>query len=399
MEGNIVKDLNEGLVELCRSAIRIPSFSGQEKDMAEFMKQTMLDYGYDEVVVDRCGSVIGTIHGKKEGITILFDGHMDHVDVKDREQWTHDPFSAEIVRDRIYGRGSSDMKGGVTAMVTAVAQFANETKRDFCGTLCVSCSVHEECFEGIASREISSRVKPDFVIVCEPTSNAIKIGQRGRVELCVKAEGVSCHSSTPEKGVNAVRQMLGVIGELEHVKQYTHPILGKSMMELTDIISSPYPGASVLPFLCQATYDGRILVGQTKESVLADVQEAIDRAKEKNPGLKASCEISKGKALCWTGEAIEAERFFPAWVVSEEQPFVRRAIDGMKRSGIPFEIAHFDFCTNASHFCGEAGIPTIGYGPSYEALAHVRDEYIEIPQLLKASRGYHAMLEELTAKP
>ena len=100
--------------------------------------------------------------------------------------------------------------------------------------------------------------------------------------------------------------------------------------------------------------------------MLADVQKAIDRAKEKNPGLKASCAISRGKALCWTGEAIEAERFFPAWVVSEAQPFVRRAIGGMKRSGIPFEIAHFDFCTNASHFCGEAGIPTIGYGPSYD---------------------------------
>ena len=142
------------------------------------------------------------------------------------------------------------MKGGVTALVTAAAQFANETKRNFHGTLCVSCSVHEECFEGIASREVSQYVKPDFVIVCEPTSNAIKIGQRGRGELCVSVEGVSCHSSTPEKGVNAVYHMNTLLEEIRKIRPNEHPILGKGILELTDIISTPYPGASVVPFLC-----------------------------------------------------------------------------------------------------------------------------------------------------
>lgn len=392
-------NLTENLVALCRRAIQTPSCSGQERGMAELMKQTMQDYGYDEVVIDRYGSVIGTIRGDQPGSTVLFDGHMDHVDVPDRELWTHDPFAAEVVGERIYGRGSSDMKGGVTAMVTAAAQFARDRGRHFCGTICVSCTVHEECFEGVAAKEVTQYVRPDFVIVCEPTSNAVKIGQRGRAELCVSTQGVSCHSSTPQKGVNAVYQMMAVIEALKHMERYTHPVLGSSMMELTDIISQPYPGASVVPFSCQATYDCRILTGQTPERVLADVEKAIRQAQDKFPGLKASCSISRGTAPCWTGATIEADRFFPAWVVSQDQPFVRKAIDGLRQAEIPFEIAHFDCCTNASYFCGEAGIPTIGYGPSYDELAHVRDEYIEIPQLLQACRGYQAILGQLMGQP
>ena len=385
----------ERLVEFCREAIRIPSPSGGEQEVARLMKRKMEEYGFDEVIVDKYGSVLGTVTGKRPGKTVLLDGHIDHVDVIDAGEWKHDPFGAEIEEGRIYGRGTSDMKGSVTAMISAVAHFAEDTDRDFAGKICVSCTVHEECFEGVSSREITRLCKPDFVIIGEATTTTVKIGQRGRAEIVVETEGVSCHSSNPEKGVNAVYHMMAVIEEIRKIVPNEHPILGKGILELTDIVSAPYPGASVVPGLCRATYDRRILVGEAEAVVLGQVEEAIRRAEAKVPGLKARCYFAEGSEHCWTGETIRAKRFFPAWLIEEDSELVQKAVEGLRSAGIEAKLSHFSFCTNGSHHCGEAGIPTIGYGPSLESLAHTRDEYIEIDQLIKACGGFYHILKGL----
>ena len=176
---------NEQLIAFCQEALRIPSYSGQEKGVAELMKRKMEEYGFDEVIIDRFGSVLGTINGKRPGKTILMDGHIDTVDVIDAPQWEHDPFGGEIADGKIYGRGASDMKGSDCAMITAAARFAEKTGRDFAGRVCVSCTVHEERFEGVSSREITRLAKPDLVIIGEATSTTIKRGQRGRAEVVV----------------------------------------------------------------------------------------------------------------------------------------------------------------------------------------------------------------------
>ena len=174
------------------------------------------------------------------------------------------------------------------------------------------------------------------------------------------------------------------------------PLLGKGILELTDIISKPYPGASVVPSLCRATFDRRTLVGEDEGVILGQVNEAIARAQEKHPGLKARCYLAEGEEKCWTGETIRAKRYFPAWVVDEDSELVQGAMKGLKDAGIEAKLSHFAFCTNGSSFCGEAGIPCIGYGPSLESLAHVRDEYIEIDQLTKACKGFECILAQLT---
>ena len=388
-------DRDQRLIAFCQQAVRIPSPSGQEREVAQLMKRKMEEYGFDEVLIDRHGSVLGRMRGCRPGKTILLDGHIDNVDVIDADEWTHDPFGGEIDQGRIYGRGTSDMKGSVTAMISAVAHFAEDSGRDFAGEICVSCTVHEECFEGVSSREITRLAKPDFVIIGEATSTTVKIGQRGRAEV-VETEGVSCHSSNPDKGVNAVYHMMAVIEEIRRIIPNEHPILGKGILELTDIISSPYPGASVVPALCRATFDRRTLTGENEAVILGQVEEAIARAREKIPGLKARTYLAEGKEVCWTGEAIAAKRYFPAWLIDEDNEYVQKALAGLKKAGIEAPISHFSFCTNGSHFCGEAGIPCIGYGPSLESLAHVRDEYIEIEQLTKACRGFASILRELT---
>ncbi len=387
---------DEELIEFCREAIRTPSFSGKEEAVAKLLKAKMESYGFDEVVIDRYGSVLGRIHGKRPGKTILMDGHIDHVDVIDASDWQHDPFGAEIDDGKIYGRGTSDMKGSVTAMISAAAHFAEDSDRNFAGEICVSCTVHEECFEGISSREITRLCKPDFVIVGEATTSTVKIGQRGRAEVVVETEGISCHSSNPEKGVNAVYAMTAVIDEIRKITPNEHPLLGKGILELTDIMSFPYPGASVVPSLCRATFDRRTLVGEDESVILGQVEEAIRKAQEKHPGLKARTYLAEGSELCWTGDTIVSKRYFPAWAVAEDSELVQKALAGLHEAGVETSISHFSFCTNGSHFCGEAGIPTIGYGPSLESLAHVRDEYIEIEELTKACRGFEGILRQLT---
>ena len=384
------------LIEFCQEAIRIPSPSGYEEEVAHLMKKKMEELGFDEVIIDKYGSVLGTIKGKREGKTILLDGHIDNVDVIDIEEWKYNPWGGEIDNGRIYGRGTSDMKGSVCAMIMAVHNFAVDTNRDFAGRICVSCTVHEECFEGISSREISKLAKPDFVIIGEATTSTVKIGQRGRAEVIVETEGISCHSSNPEKGINAVYLMMEVLKEIQKIIPNEHPILGKGILELTDIISAPYPGASVVPSLCKATFDRRILVGETEETILEQINGAIEKAKQNNPKIKAKCYIAEGEAKCWTGETIKAKKYYPAWLIDQNREEVQKALKGLKSEGIDSSISHFSFCTNGSHFCGEADIPTIGYGPSLESLAHVREEYIDISELTKACRGFEAILKELT---
>lgn len=384
------------LVELCQSAVRLPSFSGQEKAVAELLRDTMESLGFDLVEIDKYGSVLGRIKGKRPGKTILMDGHIDTVGIPDPSLWKHDPFGAEMENGRIYGRGTSDMKGSVTAMLTAAAWFAQDVDRDFAGEIWLSCTVHEECFEGVSARLVTERVHPDFVIIGEATTTTLKRGQRGRAEVVVETLGKSCHSSNPHEGRNAVYDMAAVIEEMQAMAPRQQAVLGEGIYELTDIVSSPYPGASVVPERCRATYDHRLLVGETEQSVLADVQAAVDRAAQRRPGLEAKVYLAEGEEQCWTGETIRAKRFFPAWLLEEDDELVVKALAGLKEAGIDAPLSHFAFCTNGSHFCGEAGIPTVGFGPSLEELAHTVDEYIEIDQLTRACEGFQGILRALT---
>ena len=385
------------LIEFAQALVRTQSYSGKEDKVANLIVEHMKKWGYDSAVIDRYGSVLGCVKGKKPGKTVLIDGHIDTVPVIDNEEWKHDAFSAVIEDGKMYGRGTSDMKVSLACAIYAVAKYANETKRDFCGSIYVSCTVQEECFEGISSREISKACNPDFVIIAEASSNKVKIGQRGRAEIVLETEGVSCHSSNPEKGVNAVRSMMSVLEELEKLKPAHHPVLGDGIMCLTDIKSFPYPGSSVVPSLCRATFDRRLLTGEDEAFVIGQFYEAIERAAAKDSSIKARAYITEGEAVCYTGEVIKARRFFPAWCYDEKNETIQRIVNALSKAGLESGTDHYAFCTNGSHFCGEKGILGIGYGPSEEYLAHTRDEFIEMDGLYKAEEGFEVILKALTA--
>lgn len=389
------KDREEAVIALCRKLIQSRSYSGEENKVADILKLFYEANAFDDVTIDKYGNIIGCIKGKRPGKKLLFDGHMDTVPVEDESKWTHKPFEAEICDGKIYGRGTTDMKGAVAAMANAAVEFAKDCNKDFAGEIYVAGVVHEECFEGVAARSISSVVKPDYVIIGEASNLNLKIGQRGRGEVKVETYGVPAHSANPEKGINAVYGMCKVVEAIRSIKPNHHEILGDGILELTDIKSSPYPGASVVPEYCAATYDRRLLVGETKESVLAPIQEILDKLMAEDDKLKAKVSFAKGEEQCYTGNKIEGERFFPGWLFDKKETYVQDVIKVLQGMGFTPEITQYNFCTNGSHYAGEAGIPTMGMGPSLESLAHTIDEYIEIDQLLKVTECYYGIMKAL----
>lgn len=389
------KNRQEQIIKLCQDLIRLRSYSGEEEKVAQRLKEAFIEMGYDDVFIDEYGNTIGHIKGKKPGKKIVFDGHMDTVPVPDPTKWTQNPFSADIVDGKMYGRGTSDMKGALSAMVCAGAFYAQDTNKEFAGDIYVSGVVHEECFEGIAARKISERIKPDYVVIGEASECNLKRGQRGRAEIVVETYGKPAHSANPQKGINSVYKMAKLIEKIRNIKMTHDDFLGDGILELTDIKSSPYPGASVVPDYCRATYDRRLLVGETKANVLQPILDIIEEMGKQDPEFKAKAFYAKGEEKCYNGEAIEGERFFPGWVYDEQDEYVQKAYKGLKEIGLDPIITHYSFCTNGSHYAGEAGIKTIGFGPSKESLAHTIDEYIEIDQLLKVTKGYYAIAKSV----
>lgn len=389
------KERKDELVQFCKAMIQAKSYSGEEEQAANTVKDYCERHGFDDVKIDKYGNVIGVIKGNRKGPKVLFDGHIDTVPVNDPTKWTHDPFKAEIVDGKMYGRGTSDMKGAVSAFTSAAAYFAKDTNRDFAGEILIAGVVHEECFEGVAAREISKNYSPDYVIIGEASQLNVKIGQRGRGEIKVETFGKPAHSANPEKGINAVYKMTKVIQAIQTLVPTEHPVLGKGILELTDIKSEPYPGASVVPEYCKVTYDRRLLVGETKESVLAPILELMNKLMAEDSELKVKVSYALGEETCYTGNKIEGERFFPGWLYDEGEPWVQAVVQELKDRGFNPEITQYNFCTNGSHYAGEAGIKTLGLGPSMENLAHTVDEYIEVDQLEKVCECYYGVMKAL----
>lgn len=382
------------VVDLCRQLIRIPSLSGREKQLADHLRQYYLSHNFDHIQIDSFGNVIARAKGNRPGKCLLFDGHIDTVPVEDPSLWQHDPFGAQIDGDRVYGRGATDMKGAVAAFSQAAADFLAAHGRDFAGELCLAGVVHEECFEGVAARSVSAAVHPDLVIIGEASEMNLKCSQRGRAEILVETFGVSCHSSNPEKGVNAVYAMCRLIEAFRQLPPSRHPeMAGDGILELTDITSAPYPGASVVPDYCRATFDRRLLVGETPQSVLAPLNAAIDRLTAEDPRFRAKVSFTAGQEKCYTGAAIADQRFFPGWLVDRNAPLVQKIYKRICDKGYTPALTGYSFCTNGSHYAGEAGIPCLGIGPSQEYLAHTVDEYVSIDELYAITDYYTAVME------
>jgi putative selenium metabolism hydrolase len=377
------------LIAFTQDLVRLPSLSGEEGHVAARAQAEMTALGFDRVWQDTNGSVVGVIEGARPGKTVLLDAHTDTVGISPGAPWVHDPFAAAIDDGAIVGRGAADMKGALAAMVHAAAAL---DRRTLAGRVVVSASTLEEVLEGVTLRTVMDETRPDFVIIGEATDLNLSRGGRGRAEVHLTTIGRPSHSSSPHLGRNAVLDMLRVIAIVEQIALPTDPIMGPAILALTDIVSEPYPGHSVIPSLCKVTYDRRLLPGERAADVLAPIIGAPTLA-----DIQLRAEIGVGEYTAFTGTVKECEKFFPAWLFPEDDAFVAGSLAALHAAGIPAAPSAYRFCTNAAYSAGIAGVPTVGFGPATEADAHVIDEQLRLADLLAAAKGYRALIEAALA--
>jgi putative selenium metabolism hydrolase len=374
----------ERMIAFAQALVRARSLSGQEAAAAQLVLAEMRALGYDQAGIDENGSVVGIIEGRQPGATLLLDAHCDTVDVLPGSRWTHDPFGGKIGDGCLHGRGAADMKGALAAMVHAAAAVEREA---LAGRVAVSATVMEEVLEGASLQAVCEAVRPSFVVVGEATRLNLNRGGRGRAEIHLETIGRPAHSSSPQLGINAVHSMLPIVQAIEQIELPADPVMGPAILALTDIISHPYPGYSVIPARCRVTYDRRLLPGETPEDVLGPILALPPAA-----GADFHAAIPDGDYQAYTGKAMRGTKFFPAWILPEDDPFVQAALHGLHMVGLRPTIGAYAFCTNAAYSAGIAGIPTVGFGPAAEGDAHVTDERIALEALAQAARGYQGII-------
>lgn len=380
---------NDRLIAFAQALVRRPSLSGEEQAVVELIVAEMRALGFDRVWVDANGSAAGVIEGARPGPTLLLDGHCDIVGIAPGSTWAHDPFGAHIEGGYLYGRGVADMKGALAAMIYAAA---GVDRAALAGRVVVSATVGEEVMEGLALQTVMNEVKPDYVIIGEATELNLNYGGRGRAEIHLETIGKPAHSSSPHLGVNAVHLMIQAIAAVEQLPLPRHPLVGSALLALTDIISEPYPGHSVIPSRCRVTYDRRLLTDDTPSGVL----EAITGLPEL-VGIELRATIAQGEHTTYTGATLRGPKFLPAWAFEETHPFVQAALAGLRAAGLAPRIGAYRFCTNAAYSAGVAGVPTVGFGPGREEDAHVVDERIAVADVLAAEHGYRGIIEAVLA--
>ncbi len=380
------KTQQEEVISFAQEIIRINSLSGEEKAVAVAIRAKMQALDYDDVKIDPYGNVIGARAGKHPGPRILFDSHMDVVEVQDPDKWTIPPFSGAIKDGKIWGRGASDMKGPLAAAVVTLGLVPRE---EIHGTLIVSTSVHEEKHEGAALSKVMEATKPDFVVICEPNGACLGIGQKGRAGITVDVSGIPAHSSVPHLGDNAILKATEVMHRLDKMPLPKDEILGDAIMVLIDGISHPYPSRSTIPVSFFMHYDRRLVQNETEESVMALIREGLKDLKD------WTVDYQHIKLPTYTGLEMDEIDFHPAWVIDVKSPWVERAKKGLLCGGIQPQFGTAKFCTNGSYSAGFAKVPTIIFGPSSGMLAHCRDEHIEITELLEGAAGYWGLACEL----
>ena len=376
------------LINLCSALVAQPSLPGHEDGVAGVIRNELTKHDFDDVSVDSFGNVIAIRRAERSRGTILFDGHMDTVSPGNHDFWSNDPYQTVLNQELLMGRGVADMKGSIAAMILGIAAVPRSS---LTADVVLSCSVCEEAVEGVALGRVLDRYPADIVVIGESTECELAIGQRGRGELLVETFGTAAHSSTPHLGVNAVKQMATVIERLSRIEQPYHPVLGHGVMEVTDVKSNPYPGLSVIPEHCAATFDRRLLVEETEESLLASLEPALNEVRAEISSLDVRISIPSTDVTTYPGTPLVAPKFSPAWLFASDHPAVEAGLAALSQAGLQTVTRTYSFCTNGSESAGRRGIPTIGFGPGSEEQAHRVDECLPVEQLVRAANGYAAL--------
>ncbi len=380
--------LKTDIVEFAQSLVRIKSYSGQEEEAIKLVEKKMIALGYDEVIIDEMGNVLGRIgNGPK---SILFDSHVDTVEVTDYNEWEVPPFNGTVLNGRLHGRGSVDMKSSVAASVYAAA-LAMKLGFTEGKTVYVSVTVFEEDCDGENLKHLfkERKLRPNFVVICEPSNNIIALGHKGKAQIAIKTQGISAHGASPEKGVNAIYEMAEIIQRVEK-KNLELIKMGEvhGTMVLSKI-SSVAASLNAVPSECEVYIDRRTIPGEANEDIKKEMDELI---KNKN----ASWQVGSLHRKSWTGLQINYEPFHTAWRIDLHHPLTQACIAAYAENfeSQPTRFEFWDFSTNAITPVS-MGIPTIGFGPGDFKMAHMCNESCEVKQIIEACGFYTRLVEKI----
>ncbi len=384
----------ESLLEFLKALVRTPSLPGQEGAVAGLVMEEMRRLGFPEVWTDSAGNVVGRV-GSSSGPGLLLNSHMDTVDVSDPGVWMNDPWGAVVREGRLYGRGSADMKAGLAATIYGAAMLLRRNA-NLHGHVRVAVVGLEEPAEGVGSRALfeECKLKPDWVVIAEPSNLQIVRAQRGHLEMGLTVKGKAAHSSAPQLGENSIYAAARIIFGLEMLSDQLaeDPFLGAGVLAVTQIDSQGV-SRNAIPDRCNLIVDRRLTVGETEALALAEVRRIIARE-----GVNAEVQVLEDEVRTYTGKTYRARRSSPPWALEERHPLIGALTHAVKDMGLRPVMTKWAFATEGSYTAGVAQVPTAGFGPGDPALAHTVDEYVDLEQVYAATSVYAALAYRLLGK-
>ena len=373
------------MVAFAQKLIQTPSLSGEEHAVAQIIRQKMETLGYDDVSTDSHGNVIGQIKGAG-GDSIMFNGHMDIVDPGDEKGWQYSPFSGKIVDDVLWGRGAVDMKGPVACMIFAPALIKTMGITPP-GDIFVAIPVMEEV-GGVGSTYLATHLHTDLAIVGEPSHNTLRRGHRGRIELWVTVSGKSIHASVPHLGINPHFSIAAFLQKLKSMPMVSDADFGGSDVAPT-LFHTDQISPNVTPGQITLTLDWRNSPIESPSEVVRKVETLLQESLQDN--AIGSVSLATRPFTTYTGITVEQSAIFPSFELKADNPRVKiaqRTLSDALERAIPIDV--WRFATDGGHLMA-AGIPTLGFGPGDETLAHTNKERIALADMAQALRGYTAL--------
>ena len=384
---NRANEYRPDISKFLRDMIAIPSESCNEAGVIQRIKEEMQAVGFDRIDIDPMGNILGYVGNGRH--LIAMDAHVDTVGTGDPDQWEYDPYKGYEDDEIIVGRGASDQKGGMAAMVYA-GKIIKDLHLEADYTLLITGTVQEEDCDGLCWQYIinESNIRPEFVVSTEPTSCRIHRGQRGRMEIKVSTTGVSCHGSAPERGDNAIFKMAPILNELQelHGRLKDDDFLGKGSLTVSEIFSSS-PSRCAVADGCSISIDRRLTAGEGDEYALQQIR---DLPAVKEAGARVA--MYNYDRPSYKGLRYPTQSYFPAWTIEESHPACQTLVVCHRSLfGEDPIVDKWTFSTNGVAITGMSGIPCVGFGPGHEDQAHAPNERTWKSELVTAAAMYAAV--------
>lgn len=389
-----IQSQRDDILRFLREICAIPSMDSQLAAVGKRIAEEMRKLGFDEVRFDKMGNILGRIGNGSR--VIVFDSHIDTVGVGDPQSWSWDPFEGKIEDGVLFARGACDEKGSTPGMIYGMAAARDLGLLE--GFSAWYFGNMEEWCDGIAPNtfvEVDPGIRPDMVVIGEPTKMNVYRGHKGRLELKVVAKGKSAHAASNQVGINAIYLLLPVIAGIRDLEPSLgdHPFLGNGKITVSDMQVST-ASINAVPDEAVIYIDRRMTFGESKEDVIAQI-EALIPAESKS---RVHVEALFYEEPSYTGFVFPVDKYFPAWLLEEEHPLVQAGLKARQLIGLSYTPAgKWNFSTNGVYWAGKAGIPSIGFGPGDEITAHTVLDSVPLEDVVKAGEFYAILPAMLAA--